>query len=177
MKKYLVLSLAVVLIFGLGSVAWAASSDTQTVTITVDEIAAIDVTADTLTLTISTVTTAGAPPDDATDSSAYALYTSVVETGTRTIDAAITTGTILAGLQLKLVATPPENCGSAVTGGVTFDADNTAGGSIITGIGSCATGTTDGAQLTYTLSVTDFASLVVGTTDVTVTFTLTDAAA
>lgn len=183
MRKYLVLSLAVVLVFGLGSVALAQDTDTatQTVTITVDEIVEIAVTPDTLTLTISTAT-AGAPPDDDTDDSTYAQYTSVVSEGeTRTIDAAITAGTIPTGLELKLEAATPTGgegtVGSGVADGVTFTG-STGGGSIIENIGSCATGTGTnvGAQLTYTLSVADFASLVAGTTDVTVTFTLTDAA-
>lgn len=177
MRKYLVLALAVVLVFGLGSVALAAEDTaTQTVTITVDEIAVIDVTGNPGTLEITAPEAGGADPEGDTDNTTYAQYTSVVEIGTRTITAAI--DAIPDGLELKLEAVTPTGgegtVGNGVEGGITL---GTIAGDIITGIGSCATGTeaTNGANLTYTLNITDLASLVADTTDVTVTLTLTDA--
>ena len=171
MRKYLVLALAVLLVFGLGSVALAVNTAEQEVTITVNEIMEIAVSDNPGALIIDTAT-AGAPPTADLDDSTYALYTSVVSTDeTRTITAAI--DAIPAGLELKLEAAPPTDCGTTA-GAVAL---TTTAASIIENIGSCATGTETGANLTYTLSVTDVTKLVADTTNVTVTLTLTDAAA
>ncbi len=173
----------------LASVAMAAESDTDTQLLTLDvsEIAVLDATASTPTtiaLTVTAPTTGGAPVE-VTDANAtsYAQYTSVVVSGqTRTISAALDADKIPAGLKLNLAATGVSgNEGTVVGAGVDFIATDYDGGDIITAIGSCETGTdpTDGAQLTYTLSVTDISSVLKTASQVsmTVTLTLTEGAA
>ena len=151
---------------------------TQTFEVNVDEIAVIDVSGNPGTLTITAPTNGGDDPvEPAADSSTYVWYTSVIPAmETRTIDAVITDGTLPPGTKLNLTAATPTgtgNCGTAVALGV--DLSGTAG-DIITDIGSCATGQgTGGAQLTYTLTITDIGSLVVTSANsITVTLTLTE---
>jgi hypothetical protein len=156
----------------------AADTATQTVQLNVDDICVIDVTGDPATLTISAPAVGGQTPADATDNSTYAQYTSVVPSGTtRLLTANWGAGdSAPSGTQLGLEVTSlTAGCGTAVGGGITVSgtAQN-----IVTAIASCATGTgaTDGAQLTYTLSVSNMGAL--DSTDdqtVTITLTLTDA--
>lgn len=164
MKKYLVFVLAALLIFGLGSVAWAASSDTQTVTYEVSAINEISVSADTVSLTISTAT-AGSEPDPATDNSTtYNITTN--GTGmkiTGAIDSAMPTG-----LTLEVNLAAP----TGATGGTDVDissATETEGAAdLVTGISKVAE---DNLTITYTLSATVEVAPTSGSK--TVTFTVT----
>lgn len=163
MKKYLVFVLAALLIFGLGSVAWAASSDTQTVTYEVSAINEISVSADTVSLTISTAT-AGSEPDPATDNSTtYNITTN--GTGmkiTGAIDSAMPTG-----LTLEVNLAAP----TGATGGTDVDissATETSAADLVTGITQVAE---DNLTITYTLSATVEVAPTSGSK--TVTFTVT----
>jgi hypothetical protein len=115
-------------------------------------------------------------PTGSSDTSKILQYTSLVAAGTtRNVTAAWGgADSAPAGTALLLEATSvPGGCGTAA-GQITVSdiAQN-----IITGIGSCATGTgASGAQLQYDLDITAVGSLVVGdSSTVTITFTLTDA--
>ena len=156
----------------------AADTATQTVQLNVDDICVIDVTGDPAALTIAAPPVGGLIPADATDNSTYAQYTSVVcGSAVRALTVNWGAGDAApSGCELGLEVTSlTSGCGSAVAGGVTVSgtAQNVVGS-----IGSCATGTggTDGAQLTYTLGVTDETQLdSCDDQTVTITLTLTDA--
>ena len=159
-----------------------AASDTAThdVEMQVSEVVLIDINnTATLTLSVSAPTNGGEDPTGQTDSTSKLLqFTSLVASGTRNIqvswsgalDGACPTGTHLEAEAISV----PGSCGSAVAGGVTVDATDR---NIITGIGSCATGTgANGAQMEYRFVVDTVSSLVVGQTrSVRLVFTLTDA--
>ena len=150
---------------------------THSVTMNVNEVVLVDLN-DATTIVLSTIAPAngGELPTGSTDSTKLLQYTSLVASGlTRTLtvqwggaDAAP------AGTSLKLEATSvPAGCGTAAAQ-VTI---SPTGQSLITGIGSCATGTgASGAALDFTFSIDDVNSLVVGESKtVTLTYTLTDA--
>ena len=157
-----------------------ALSDTTShdVTMQVNEIALIDLNnTAAITLTTNNPANGGDDPLGDTDSTKLLQYTSLAGAAlSRNITAQWgATDTAPAGTSLKLQATSiPAGCGTAAAQ-VTL---SNVGQNLITGIGSCATGTgASGAALTYTFSIDTVGSLVVGETQtVTVTFTLTDAA-
>ena len=169
---------ALVLIIGVGTAFAASDTANHDVTMTVAEVVLIDLNDNSeVVLTTSAPALGGQDPVGDTDSSKLLQYTSLVASGvTRRItvewgalDAAP------AGTSLKLEAVSvPAGCGTA---GAQVTVSSTAQ-NLITGIGSCATGTGgSGAALTYTFSIDDVPSLVVGDSEtVTITFTLTDAA-
>jgi hypothetical protein len=160
------------------AVAIAADTATQTVQMNVDDICVIDVTADPAALAIAAPGTGGQTPTGDSDNSTYAQYTSIVSgAATRSLQANWGgSDAAPAGCSLDLEVTAvTAGCGARVVGGVTLTASTQ---NIVTGIGSCATGTgaTDGAQLTYTLNIDDSTQLDSGDDQsVTVTLTLTDA--
>jgi hypothetical protein len=177
MKAVSILCVAVLCVFLVGTVM-AADTATQTVQLNVDDICVIDVTGDPAALTIAAPAVGGQTPPDATDNSTYAQYTSVVcGAAARALTANWGAGDAApSGCDLSLEVTSlTAGCGSAVVGGITVSgtAQN-----IVGSIGSCATGTgaSDGAQLSYTLSVTDNSQLdSCDDQTVTITLTLTDA--
>jgi hypothetical protein len=153
-------------------------SDTAShdVTLQVNEIALIDLNSTaSITLTTNPPAAGGEDPVGDSDSSKLLQYTSLVATGTtRSISVqwgALDTAPAGTSLLLEAVSVPL-NCGSAA-GQITI---SSVAQNLITNIESCATGIgANGASLTYTFSVDDVNSLVVGDTQtVTVTFTLTD---
>lgn len=121
----------------------------------------------------------GAAIADATSSGSWLNYTSVVDAAlTNKIQVKIT-GTVPAGTTLKVVAGSAAGTGDGTRGtsasAVTLNATDQ---DLITGIGSCYTGTgaSSGANLTYTWSVTPtgYASLRsnAAASDITVTYTI-----
>ena len=151
-------------------------STSHDINLEVNEIVAIDLN-NTSTLTLSTIApvNGGEPITGSTDNSKLLQYTSLVSAGTtRNITANLGLGdTVPAGTSLSLEATNvPANCGSS-SGQITL---SSIAQSIISNIGSCATGIgINGAELTYILQVDDMLSLIVGDNQtVTITFTLTD---
>ena len=153
------------------------TANTHDVTMNIVEIALIDLN-DTglVTLAISAPALGGQDPVGDSDNSKLLQYTIVVS-GATTRNVTINWGgadSAPAGTSLLAEATSvPVGCGTAgaqVTVGVGAQ-------SIITGIGSCATGTGgSGAQITYTFSVDTVSSLdVADDQTVTITYTLTDA--
>src|SRR5665648_199353 len=77
MKKLMsILLVVVVLTLGLSGMAMAATDTaTQGVTVTVDEIAVIDVTGGAITMAVVAPTAGGALPADVTNATAYLQYT------------------------------------------------------------------------------------------------------
>jgi len=176
MKAMKTLALGTFAALGLMGFVFGATTVNQTVTMQVSAICVVGVSGNPATLNVTAPATAGDSPSNPSDDTTYARYTSVIPSGqTRKLqvnwggsDAAP------AGCSLKLTAAPQSGKGTTA-GQKTVSATAQ---DIVTGIGSCATGTggTDGAQLTYVLSVDTLASLVVTTaTNATITLTLTDA--
>ena len=181
MKRFLsVLVLALVVSFGV-SVFAVNDTDTQTINISIPDIAVLRATQNNVNLAVSAPVKAdaGAKPLVTEDVvGGYLRYTSVTETGkSRSITVAITSGTLPTGISILLTATAPAGgtgtLGSSA-GQITLSATAQ---NLITGIttGWTGTATSNGAELTYDLAV-DNASIVVGNSSVVVTFTLTDAA-
>jgi len=177
--KRLVLAL-MVLMSMIGIVYAANDSASHQVTMNVVECVVIDLN-DTSTITLQTTAPAvgGDPVTGATDSTKRLQYTSLVPAGqTRRVTAnwgpadSAPAGTSLR-VEITAINGVAGNCGTA-TGQITL---SNVAQNIITGIGSCRTGTgANGATVTYTFSIDDISQLQVGDSKtVTVTFTLTDA--
>jgi len=153
----------------------SATTVTSAVSVALSSFCLLGVTSSAVTLTISNPATPGAVPSNAASSSTYAQYSSIVATGvTRRITAAWAVGNSApTGCTLKLLATPASGMG-ATAGQITV---SSTAQNIVTGIGGCATGTgsTNGAQMAYTLAVTTMTSLVASqSTTATITLTMTD---
>lgn len=138
--------------------------DVHQVTISVPEVALLDIEAassTTISLGPTAPTEAGSPITftSATDNSLWLNYSSIIGSTTessRTVTAQITSGTVPAGMTLSVVAGADAGNGDGTVG--TPTAAVTLSGSaqnIITAIGSCytGTGTSNGHQLTYTLAL------------------------
>ena len=135
-------------------------------------------------LQLTTAVAGEAVASSATDQTARVKISSVVSgTQTRTLSAKVTTGSVPAGTTLQLMALAPNASfggtpGTLIGSDVTLSTESDA--SIITGIGSCYSGTTadDGYVLKYTWGLDNPAATygniraVSGGTSVTVTLTL-----
>ncbi len=167
----------------MGSAAMAApDTDDQLVGITISEI--IDVgTTGTADFTISAPAEgSGLSPVVSAAETTSVEYTSTVGAAeTRSVDVSVLLNAIPAGLTLNVEATAlgashGGDDGDLVADGIDLTSAASSVDSIITGIGSGHSGS-PGATLTWTLSITTLADVVVqGATDATVTLTLTDAA-
>lgn len=177
MKTWKTLGMGTVLVLGLVGLTFAAATATQTVTMQIASISVLATTGNPATLAVSAPAQGGATPANPTSNTTYAQYTSTVAAGvTRRLQANWgTTDAAPAGCSLLLTATPATATNQGTTAGqITMSSTAT---NIVTGIGSCATGTgaTNGAQLAYVLSVNSMTSLVAGDNHtVTITLTLTD---
>jgi len=168
-------------VIGLGLVGlmFAASTATQTVTMQVNAICVLAVTGNPSTLTVTAPATGGQAPSNGSNTATYAQYTSTVASGTtRKITAKWESGDAApAGCALKLTATPSGGTNQGTSAGqitVTSTAQD-----VVTTIRSCVTGTggSNGAQLSYSLEVSDATALVASESkSATVSLTLTDAA-
>ncbi len=162
---------------GLAGLTFAQSTATQTVTMQISAISVLGVSGNPAPLAVTAPALGGDTPSNPTDDTTYARYTSTVAAGvTRRLQAnwGVADGAP-SGCSLRLTATPSglPNQGSSA-GPITMTSTAT---NIVTGIGSCATGTgpTSGAQLAYVLSIDTMTALVAGDSrTVTITLTLTD---
>lgn len=174
MKKFklLVLFAGVALVFSGG--LYAQDTASQNVTMTVNEIVVIDVSGNPAELIITAPTLGGDPPQDASDDTTYAQYTSVVASGTtRSLTAMFGSGSAPTGTNLLLTVTPQGGNRGTTAGQITVT--DTAQ-PIVTTISSCATGRgAVGAQLGYVLEVDTVSDLVAGASSAaSITLTLTD---
>jgi hypothetical protein len=161
MKKCKVILLVVLImfLFDIGEVLAVGVTDSMFVHMSVDSIAVLNVNPGSdITLTVS------------------APATAVAAFATKKITAQLSAA-VLSGCSLKLQATVGSGSNEGTSAGqVTLS--NESATNIVTGIGTCATGTTstDGTKLTYTLTVDTMGSLVAAQEKhLSVTFTLTDA--
>jgi len=177
MRKMKMIVLGIALVLCWSGLMIAADTATQTFSLSVLDICVIGVTGNPGNLEVQAPASGGETPDNPFDDSTYAVYTSVVGSGqARQITAEWgATDSAPSGTSLKLEVTELAgvNEGSAAAEITMSDTPQ----SIITGIGSCATGTgIGGAKLKYTLSVDDVTQLVAGSSEsVTITLTLADA--
>jgi len=165
------------LVIGFAVLAFAAATTTQTVIMQIGTISALATTGNPATLAVSAPAQGGATPANPTTNTTYAQYTSTVASGvTRRLQANWgASDAAPAGCSLLLTATPSGLLNQGTSAGQITMTSTAA--DIVEGIGSCATGTgaTNGAQLTYVLSINTMTSLVASDNHtVTVTLTLTD---
>jgi hypothetical protein len=160
---------------------------TQTIGVTVPTVRIVGVYDD-ATITVVAPTTAGTAPDPAVSNTTYLRYTALDRlSGSTTvhsgIDAAVSTTTghgLPAGTQLQLAAGAPAGSDAHGNLGTYFatlsNLTTSAGQRLIANIGSgyTGTGTTDGASLVYTLTITDWTQIRAGATPTWVVFTMTD---
>lgn len=164
-------------LFLIGGWILADDTATQSFRLSVLDICVLGVTGNPSELVIQAPGAGGVTPDNPTDDSTYVVYTSIVGSGQNRIITAQwgESDAAPAGCSLRLEVTEIGglNEGSAA-GEVTMSSTP---GTIISSIGSCATGVgAGGAKLKYTLSVDTLTSLVAGEQkDVTITLTMTDA--
>ena len=177
MKALKTLLVGIVLALGLAGLTFAQSTASQTVTMQISAISVLGVTGNPAALVVSAPALGGDTPSNPTSNTTYARYTSTVSTGvTRRLQANWAVANVApAGCSLLLTAQPAALPNQGTTAGqITMTSTAT---NIVTGIGSCATGTTatSGAQLTYVLSVNTMTALIAGENHtVTITLTLTD---
>lgn len=173
MRRFLLIFTLIVALCG---VAFAAPSDSHTVTLVISPIAAMTMNnGGNITLTIDDAggtLVGGATPSADTDATQYLQYT-IVKTATAT-SVKITVGcagTPPAGTSLTVVASGAGNGTNAAAATLT----NLSSADLVTAIPNCATGTTatSGKQLTYTFSVTDVTQLVDNDTGAALTITYT----
>jgi len=166
MKKLTGILMISLLALGLVGVGLAGTSDTHNLTITIPPIAEISVVDaagnnnQSITLQISNSVTAGAAywsnsESDTANSTLYLRYT-VLTSAAKKITAQITTGTVPTALDLTVQATIGSAGGGnqgTSAGEVTLDGG--AAQDVITSIGSCWTGISNGAgaNLTYKLKM------------------------
>lgn len=175
-----------VLLMAAGAALADSATATQTFTMSCPGMAVVHVTSTGPTgLALAAPATGGLAPASVSQSAGYLQWTSVQTGSTNTIKAHVSTGAgtqIPAGCQLQLAAGTVTVDGSiagqipAASAGTpgTITALSSTDQNLITTIPSVATGNgTYGSPLTYTLSVSNWASLKADTTEsVTVTMTL-----
>ncbi len=185
MKK---LTLAIIAVFGFGVSTYAqdTNTDNHTVTITIPEVALLDIElagSKNITTSFTAPTEAGlgivAPTSGL--NSLWLNYSSIVTASgpdmSRTVS--VKASGLIAGTALNVTAGVPVITGGG-TGGtpVAITAITATDQTIITGIGSVWTGdgVSSGSNITYALTApaSSYGSLVAGTTAVTVTYTLSD---
>lgn len=146
----------------LSGLAFAGNSDTITVNYEVQVINEVNIDGAAVTLTINSAT-AGAQPDQVTDSTTYDITTNCADDGKK-LTAAIDTD-MPANTTLKLNATAP--AGAVSPGAVTI---SSVAADVVTGIDAVAQGN---INMTFSLDATVGAH-VVGSASKTLTLTLTD---
>ena len=184
MKKLAVITVALFLAATSNVFAQDDEDAAHNVSINIPEVALLDLEGgSSITLTPDVPTEAGEAFDfsAATDNSIWVNYSSIVASGnSRSVTAAITSGTVPTGLLLKVAASGYSGTGQGTMGSAGSELTlSGAAQNLVTGIGSCYTGNgaNNGHQLTYQLelaSASDYDELVQGNTSITVTYTLTE---
>jgi len=156
--------IAVAVLALLGGMAFAADNDSHTVTLQISPISAITMNPGTTVILdiddAAGTLVGGATPGPDTDNSQYLQYTVIRDAALTVFKITVgCTGTPPSGTQLTVIATglDPSHGLNSVARTLT----NASTADLVTAIPSCVTGTggTDGKQLTYTYSVTNFALL------------------
>jgi len=164
----------------------AQKTDSHTVTITIPEVALLDLESTTgengIELTATEPTKAGDKVVfNQTNSDLWINYSSIVgKKSTREVTVAITEGDVPAGLELSVVAKDDVKKGEGTTGSAIKDAivlNDKKAVTIIEGVGSAYTGNgaNKGHNLTYKIAQTgSYSDLKFGDSSLTIMYTLTD---
>lgn len=153
----------------------AQDTATQTVHMKVEKVAILRVSGDPGTLIVIPPATPGVSPVNSANDSTFIQFTSI--TGVKKRKITVQWGqdnSAPSGCSLKVEASVPSKCGSAVHGGIILTDSPQ---DLVVQIGSCATGTgpNEGVRLLYTLSVDDVSKLIAGEERTsTITLTLSD---
>lgn len=161
-----------------------ALTDNHTVTVGVPEVAILDIEPEAsknISLAFTAPTEAGlALVAPAANTTLWLNYSSIVASAgvSRTITAEV--GAVISGIDLKVTAAAPVNgVGTVGTPAATRTLSTTAQ-TVLEGIGSCYTtdGGGNGSNLTYEIALpavtTDYSTIFISSTAVTVTYTITD---
>ena len=163
--RILLVILAAMLVFAV-YVGAATDTDTQTITITFEEIAAIGVSGDPGTLTITAPATPGDLPDDETDNTTTMAWTSSVATGlTRDITGQI--DGLFSGIDLYCTVAAPGGSDGTSAGETQFAAATT-DYDFVTGVGAS---NSSGNTITYRADCTSLVETYTNDTQI-VTWTL-----
>lgn len=162
--------------------------DFHTITVTIPEVAILDLetssASSAITLAAVAPTEAGNAIDftDASNSDLWLNYSSIIGSSTepsRNVTAALGTA-VPAGVEIKVTASAATATGAGVKGTTAGEVVlSTTAQNVITGVGSCYTGTgvNNGHQLTYVMSLKtgEYGQLDFDNSgDITVTYTLSD---
>jgi len=185
MKNLAVITVAAIMLTAATSIS--AQDNTQgahSISINIPEVALLDLEGgSSITLAPTAPVEAGLALDfsSATNNAIWVNYSSIVAaTKTRKVNAAITSGAVPAGLQLKVTAGTYAGVGKGTLGTAASQVTLTGTAQdVVTGIGSCYTGNgaSSGHQLTYALSLTSadaYNQLLQANTPITVTYTISD---
>jgi hypothetical protein len=131
----------------------------------------------TINLVVSS-SVAGFSPTLPTDTNSWINFTSSVSTGNqRKITAEITSGSLPAGLELKITITGPFGTGAGTPGTISSMPLTLSSSpqDIVTGIRDATTGTgvNNGYNIKYELVITNFGILRAGNTNISIKFTIT----
>lgn len=186
MKKILITAFALTIGFFFSTTtAQTTNTATNEITLGMPQVSLLGSNTPAINLTLSPLTAGESVSQSISNETARILVSSVIaETQTRTMTAKVTTGTIPAGTYLNVVALQPNThfIGTAGTIEPEITLNTTSDQTIISGIGTCYSGTSadDGYGLKYTYGIptsTDNYDQIRATTGVSVTVTLTMTAA
>jgi len=161
LKKTGILLLAVILLFSLSELSFAASTDNHTVTVTVAAVNEVAITGGNITLTINSAV-AGSDLTDATDGTCTLAWT------TNEASKKVTVETTTSAAQLFGLTVEATGVIGGTSGGVITLTDGAAASDFVTGIST----TTGDCTLDYTASAT--AADGTGTDTHTVVYTITN---
>lgn len=159
-----------------------ALTDNHTVTITIPEVAILDVepaASKALSMTFTAPTEAGNPLVGSTNSTLWLNYSSIKSTTNPTRTVSVKLGALLAGVDLKVAAAADASGGGGTIGTAASQLTlTTSNQTLISGIGSCYTGdgASKGHNLTYTLAASGSYGNIeaVASSPLTVTYTISN---
>ncbi|KAA0992841.1 hypothetical protein [Dyadobacter aurulentus] len=179
------MKLAALLLLLLKTIGALAQTASVNVGLTMPSVALVDILTDVspnVNLKMTAPAEAGSPiVSGAANSSQWLVFTSAVTPGgSRNIRGQVT-GSVPAGIRLKLVVSPYVGAGQGFTGGNSYITGNTyltsTPANFISSIKGAFTGTgygTSGFKLTYSLEIENYANVRSGITNLTVLYTIAD---
>lgn len=161
LKKTCILLLAVIMLFSLSELSFAADTDNHTVTVTVSAVNEVAITGGNINLTINSAT-AGSEPNDDTDNTCSLAWT------TNEASKKVTVETTTSAAQLFGLTVEATGVAGGTSGGVITLTDGAAASDFVTAISQ----TVGSCTLDYTASATTADGT--GTDTHTVVYTITD---
>lgn len=163
-----VVLLSIVTLSGLTGMATAANTATDSTTLTATEISEVGISGALADLALS-APSAGSATSAVTDANTTLSITSLVDsTETRSVTASLSAAAPT-GTALTLAATAPSGTGDCGSGSSAQELLNGSSITVLSSIESCYASST----LTYSFNVDDWANVVSGSSNPTITFTMT----